>query len=230
MELILAADACKEYGANEVIALIPYMAYSRQDKAFLEGEVVSIRAVLKSLRSAGIETLITVDIHKEESLRYFDGKAINVEPWQVFANVLGSDVKEDALVIAPDKGAEKRAATLAREIGVNYVVFSKYRDRITGEIRHEYKDIKLEGKHVIIVDDIISTGGTVADIAKFVSERGAKKVYAVASHGLFVRNAVRRLRESRVDEVYVLNTVPQKENVKVLDVSPAVVNVLKELI
>ncbi|OYT52063.1 MAG: ribose-phosphate pyrophosphokinase [Desulfurococcales archaeon ex4484_204] len=220
VELLLAIDAVKEYGAKEITAFIPYLAYSRQDKVFLEGEAVSIRAVMRALKCLGLGRLITLDAHSESALSFFDGEVLNVDPSPIFADVLRGRVSKP-LIIAPDAGARKRAASLSKELGgVDFIVIKKFRDRYSGKISHEFlTDIDLAGKDVVVVDDIISTGGTIASIASYSKAKGALKVIAVASHGLFVGNAYDRLRRSGVDEIYVLRTVPPLS--KATYVSPA---------
>ncbi len=231
VELLLAIDAAVSYGASSISAVIPYMAYARQDRAFIEGEAVSIRALLRALRSAGLDRIYVIDIHKEDSLRHFSGSAYNIDPVPLFAKVL-QDKLSKPIVVAPDLGAEKKAKSLAKLLNTDFVVIKKYRDRRTGEVRHELPDVlDVHERDAVIVDDIISTGGTVAKIAKHLKSLNTRKVFVIASHGLFVRDALEKLRSSGVDQIYVLKTVGisiRDEYVSVLDPTELIANKIRE--
>lgn len=229
-ELILAIDTAKELGCRKVILVIPYLAYSRQDRAFLSGEAVSIKTLLKTLSSLGADYLITVDVHKGDSLKFFSGTAVNVNPVPLFAREL-SKVTKNPLVVAPDEGASSKAFELSRLIcGAEYVVFKKYRDRVTGLIRHEYADVDVRGRDAIVIDDIISTGSTVASIASYLVSRGASNVYVVCSHGLFIGDSLTKILSSGASRIYALNTVPTPQGVSVIDVTPLIATSLRDVI
>ncbi len=211
VELLIAVDALVSRGASRVIAVLPYLAYARQDREFLEGEGVSVRTVLRALRSAGVDGLYVVDVHKVDSLRFFGGPAKNLIAANTWAKALSREDIKAPLVVAPDVGASSRAKALSEKLGCDYLIIKKVRDRVTGEIRHKLPtDLRLTDKDVIVVDDIISTGGTISNVARYVRERGARSVFVVASHGLFVGRARNRVREAGVDKVIVLNTTALK--------------------
>ncbi len=212
VELLLSIDALNEVGAKEVRTIIPYMAYSRQDRTFLDGEAISIRLLLNTLYNLGVNGIITIDIHSKKAMSYFKGKMFNILPTKLFADKLkslGID-KSNAIVVAPDEGARERASKLSNELNLEYVVIKKFRDRVTGEIRHELpRELNVKGMNAIIIDDIISTGGTVANIGKYLRSKGVNKVIVVAAHGLFVGNALERLRSSGIDKIFLVLTVPK---------------------
>jgi len=118
VETLLLLDLLKEKGAEEITLIAPYLAYARQDREFLPGEAVSIRSILRSLRSAGADTLVTVEIHKEESLKFFDGKAINVSPFSYMASRVA--IEGSLVVLAPDLGALRRAKEFAEALGAEF--------------------------------------------------------------------------------------------------------------
>ncbi len=231
LELLFAVDALRNHGARNVRVVLTYLAYARQDREFLPGEAVSVRTVLRLLSSAGVDTLYVVDLHKPESLRHFTGQAKNIIPSKVFSNKLRSMGLKNPIVVSPDLGASHRAKALASGLGCEYFIIRKHRDRITGQIRHELpENMDVGGKEAVIVDDIISTGGTVANIASFLRRCGASAVFAVASHGLFVGEALRRLRGSGVDKVLTLNTLASRVNndlIEYVDVSPELIAALR---
>ncbi len=228
-ELLLSVDTAKDLGCKEVVAVVPYLAYSRQDRRFLDGEAVSVKAVLKLLGCVGVDYLITVDIHKAKSLEYFHGKALNLDPIPLIADSIRNVVKEP-VIIAPDQGASDKARELAQLIPkADYVVFKKYRDRSTGEVFHEALEIDIAGRDAVIVDDIISTGTTIANIASYIKERGVSRTYVVCSHPLFVGDALNKLRSNNVFKVYALNTVAVPEGVESIDVAPLIAGALRNL-
>ena len=210
MELFLTLDALREFRPSRIGALIPYLAYTRQDKVFLIGEPISIRAVLKCLSSLGLNYIVTIDVHNPAIAKYFDGSFHNILPIELFSRKIRELVDlNNLIVIAPDKGAEERARVFSKTLGVTYVVIQKFRDRVTGKITHKLPEaLPIEGKDVVIIDDIISTGGTIASIARYVRSRGANKVYVVVSHGLFVGKALEKIRNAGVNKVFVVRTVP----------------------
>ena len=233
LELFFAIDALHDHGALNIRVILTYLAYARQDREFLPGEAVSVRTLLRLLSNIGVDTLYVVDLHKPESLKYFAGQARNIIPFKVFSSKLRDMRLKDPIVVSPDLGASHRANALASELGCECFIIKKYRDRITGRIRHELpKNIDVSGKEVVIVDDIISTGGTVANIASFLRRCGASKVFVVASHGLFVDGALKKLMEAGVDKVFTLNTLAARidsDLIEYVDVSPELTNALKEL-
>ncbi|MEM0453464.1 MAG: ribose-phosphate pyrophosphokinase [Sulfolobales archaeon] len=229
-ELLLSIDTAKDLGCRDVIVVAPYLAYSRQDRRFLDGEPVSIKTVLKLLNSVGTNYLITVDMHKAESLKYFHGKTINLNPTRLFAEAI-SKVVNKPIVIAPDQGASGKAAELAKLLpDSEYVVFKKYRDRITGKITHETLDVDVSGRDAIVIDDIVSTGTTIASIASYIRGRGVSKTYVVCSHALLVGNAFEKVISSGVSKIYALNTLPLPEGVEVIDITPILSDAINNLI
>ena len=206
VEALLAADALKEATGLEPIVVVPYLAYARQDRVFLPGEAVSVRAVLSALHSAGYGGLIVVDIHKEDSLKYFPGRAVNVLPVRTLAKALEGFV-EDPLVVSPDKGAARRAEALSKALGTEYRIVEKFRDRVTGEIKHRFMPMpEVKERDVVVVDDIVSTGGTMASVASFLKEQGARRVIVAVSHGPLSEKALVRLTNAGVTKIFSMAT------------------------
>ncbi|MEB3758076.1 MAG: ribose-phosphate diphosphokinase [Desulfurococcales archaeon] len=222
-EALLALDKLRSQGYN-VILVTPYLAYSRQDKEFLKGEAVSVALLLRLLRSLGAEEFYTIEIHKMDSLRHFAGRAISLDPYPYMAGVLADKLPHpsDVLVLSPDLGAIDRARRFADAFGSEFDYIVKRRDRVTGEVYMEPKEIPARGRSIIIVDDIISTGGTMAKAARMLLEQGATDVYAVAAHGLLVGGAVDKLRNSGVKRIFVGDTLPPKEGVDQVELYPVV--------
>jgi ribose-phosphate pyrophosphokinase len=230
VETLLLLDLLREKGAEEIILVAPYLAYARQDREFLPGEVVSIRSILRSLKNAGADTLVTVEIHKEESLKFFNGKAINVSPFSYMASKVA--IEGSLVVLAPDLGALRRAREFAEAVGAEFDYLVKRRDRITGDITLEPKNVKVKGRNVVIVDDIISTGGTVAKAAELLLSQGAESITVVVAHALMAGDAASKLKKAGVSAVYAANTLPLREPglVQHIDITPLVADRLSEVL
>lgn len=204
IELLLLGDALKEKGFEKLIAVVPYLAYSRQDRVTKDGEPISVRAVMKAI---GIyyDELYVFDLHNPQTLEFFPGKAVNLSPARAIANYFKDKIGE-GIVLAPDKGALERAKAVAEILNVEFSHFEKKRISPT-EVQMTPVDIDVTGKNVLIVDDIISTGGTMIRAANILKKMGAKKIYVTATHGVFAEGAIERVSKA-VDELAVTNTIP----------------------
>ncbi|HUI85849.1 MAG TPA: ribose-phosphate pyrophosphokinase [Nitrososphaerales archaeon] len=219
-QLLLVSHHLSQEGAK-VTAVIPYLAYARQDKAFLPGEVLSLGVVSHLLRSAGVRRVVTVDIHSAEGLSLFASPIYSVSAIPDLVRYVRSKLeKEPAVVIAPDFGASKRTEAFATLYGSERLQVKKSRDRTTGEVTIEEPTLDVKGKTVLIVDDIISTGGTVEASAKSVIRQGAARVVAVCVHPLLVGEATAKLQKAGVSEIIATNTIPGKFSV--VDVTDAI--------
>lgn len=207
---MLLADAAKRSGFEKVSLVAPYMAYSRQDRVFLEGEPVSLDVALKALYYSGVDEFYTLEIHSRGSEKRFPGLSYSVSPFKDLASIVKG--RTGAVVIAPDRGALERARELAEAAGLEYDYLEKSRDRVTGEIVLEPKKLDVEGREVILVDDIISTGGTIAKAARMLRAQGARSVEVIVVHALMVGDALARLKDSGVSKVYACNTLPPIED------------------
>jgi len=233
VELLLTIETCKDLGASKIITVIPYIAYSRQDKRFRDGEPISIKTVLKLLGNVGADALLVVDIHKAESLKYFPGKAVEVTSLTLLGKKVCEKGVENPIILAPDLGALKRAKRVAEELGTEYDYMEKFRDRITGEITIKPKEIDVSGRDVLIIDDIISTGGTIAKTSKIIKSLGARRVLVAAAHSLLIGDAYERIVSSGVEYIYTANTVKRTKalpKLEIVDISSEVILGLKQIL
>jgi ribose-phosphate pyrophosphokinase len=228
VQLLLAVDAAKGAGASRVIVVVPYFAYARQDKRFLEGEPVSVGALLKAVEAAGADALAVVDIHKPSSLdEWLRIPHFNVLPVGELAGYFRGKLR-DPVVLAPDKGALHRAQLAAQVLGAEYDYLEKSRDRVTGEVKIAPKSVDVGGRDVLFIDDIISTGGTLVAAAKEVLALGAKRVYAACTHALLVSGALDKLYAAGVEEVVATDTVPSP--VSRVSVAEPIAEVVRKLL
>ena len=225
VELLLMVKTAKELGARRVAAVVPYLAYSRQDKRFLEGEAVSGRVLLELLGAAGVDFLVTVDIHSESILEELSYEAVNVTAMPLLARYLADLGLERPLVLSPDRRREREAGIVARELGTEHSWLEKTRDLKTGEVKTQVKELPVEGRDVVIVDDIISTGGTIANAARIVKEQGARRVVAACTHPILSPGAEERMRSAGVE--IVVGTDSVESSVSLVTVAPAVAEALK---
>lgn len=207
IQLALAADATKRCGAERITAVVPYLAYSRQDKMFLQGEAVSIEAIARMLKAAGINSLVTVNIHQEGILTRFPFPARTVSAIPLLAEHFIQKGFDKPFALAPDKGAVLLAEEAKNVLEGECGYLEKQRDRYTGQITMKRKAIDVDGKTVIIFDDVISTGGTIGLAAKTVKELGAEKVYAACVHPLLIGDAEKRIRKAGVEEIVGTDSV-----------------------
>jgi ribose-phosphate pyrophosphokinase len=227
LQLLIASHHLSQEGAK-VTAVVPYLAYARQDKEFLPGEGVTLGVVAHLMRSVGVRRLVTVDIHSAEGLSLFSFPAYSVSAVPALANYAKDNLAfRDAVVISPDFGASKRTEAFAALYGAKLVQLSKSRDKKTGEVEVKQAAMDAKGKDVMIVDDIISTGGTVKAAAEVVLSQGASRVVALCAHGLLIGDAQQKLEKSGVEKVIGTNTVPG--NFSQVDVTDALASHLKTL-
>jgi ribose-phosphate pyrophosphokinase len=210
LQIFLAAHYLSQEGAK-VHAVIPYLGYARQDKAFLSGEVVSLGVISHLLRSCGVMRVTTVDIHSAEGLALFAMPTYSVSAIPSLAHYVKRNLKlTSPLVVSPDFGSSKRTEAFAALYGAEHMRFAKERNRSTGEVKVETGRMEVEGREIIIVDDMISTGATIRAAAMKLKEAHAAKIIVACVHPLLLGDAHERLIESGVDEIIGTNTVPSK--------------------
>ena len=201
-ELFMMIDSVKRMGAKSVVVIVPYLAYTRQDKVFRPGESSFANVVFRFINSLGIDEFYTVDIHAQQVLKECTCKTVNIDSMKLLADYIKSKGAKDIIVVSPDKGAVERSEAFAKHFGENVPVdvFEKSRDVKTGDIKMSGK-LSLKNKDVVIADDIIATGGTMATAIKIAKKNGANKIYAVATHALLLDQARYRILKAGADEI-----------------------------
>jgi ribose-phosphate pyrophosphokinase len=203
VELFLLQNAVKEAGANKVTVIIPYLGYGRQDKKFETGEPISARAIAEHI-SLHADKAITVDPHKQHILDFFTIPACSCSAVPELAIYLKK--KDIDMVLAPDKGALDRARQASDIMGCSFDYIEKTRiDGATIEIKP--KNLQVNNKKVAIIDDIISTGGTMAKSIKELKKQGAKKILVACTHGLFAGEAIKKIISAGCNEIISTDTI-----------------------
>jgi ribose-phosphate pyrophosphokinase len=221
------AAAAKRNGAKKITAIVPYLAYARQDKIFLPGENISIETVAQMLQAVGVDQLVTVNIHAESALAKFPFPAQTVSAIPLLAEYFVAKSCGKAFALAPDKGAmyiaEQARSVLRGEAGH----LEKQRDRYTGQVTMAQQAFNVKGETVIIFDDIISTGGTIVAAAKILHELDAKRVFAACVHPLLVGDAEKRILDAGVEEIVGTDSVPN--HVSKVSLAPLLASELRAL-
>lgn len=242
MEFLLIADAAKDMGARKITGIIPYSAYARQDRRFQPGEAFSMKMVVNLMKSVGVESLLTVDTHyRHVGIGEFDLLGIpcfNLSACRILLSHIEDKVEGDLTTIGPDFGSSKMVKCAT---GEEMVLKKEKRCPICGLIAKQCKctaknktyvitevvsDFDFQGKNVVILDDIIASGGTMIKAIEKVKSEGASKVIAAATHGLFLKDSFRKLKEL-TDYLVVTDSIATP--VSNVSVAPLIVEAVKEL-
>ena len=211
--------------SSEVYAVIPYMGYARQDRQFLPGEIITMEVIAKMFKAAGATKIIVVDIHSEKALKHLQIPSKNVSAIDELVKYFKNLHLMNPLVVSPDKGGIQRARNFATLLGVDYIALEKHRDRKSGIVVIKTKDLDgVKGRDVIIIDDMISTGGSIVKAAEFLRKRKSGKIYVCCTHALLIKDAEKKIRRSGVTKVISTNTIPG--NTSIVDISSIIVKAL----
>ncbi len=224
LQLLMMIDAAKDLGAKKITAVVPYMAFARQDKRFLPGETVSVATVVKLVEACGADRFITVNIHSKEILKRFTIPTENLSAISMIAEHFKNRGMDGAFSLSPDRGAIGLAEEANQVLGGGCGWLSKERDRFTGEIQMEEKSFDVEDIDVIVFDDIISTGGTIAKALKILKNQGARKVYVACVHPLLIGEAEKKIIQSGAEEIVGTDSVPN--SVRKVSLAPIIAEAL----
>ena len=214
MELLIFIDALKRASAKEIIAIIPYFGYARQDRTINPHDPITAKLIANLLCAAGATRIVTMEFHTRQAQGFFDIPVDHMEPLPILAKYFekrGFSRNEDIVVVAPDIGSLKRARGFAKWLEVPLAIVEK---RKTENGEFEVKNLigDVREKKVILVDDMINTGKTICNAANALVKNGATEVYCCATHAVFSDNAVERLKNSIIKEVVVTDTIELKED------------------
>ncbi len=229
MQSLFMIGKAKKMGAT-VCAVIPYLAYARQDKEFLKGESVSMEIVGSLFNTSGAKNLVTVDVHSQMALSYLKIPAYNVSAVPLLANHFKSRRLVQALAVSPDMGGATRAQEFAKIYETSSIALAKSRDRKTGEVAIDQNAPELKtvnGRDAILIDDIISTGGSIIKATEVLLKAGCRRVYVACTHALLLNGALEKMIDAGVSEVVGTNTLPGQ--VSKVDVAPAICDQISKL-
>jgi len=203
--------------SSEVIAVIPYMGYARQDREFLPGEIVTMKVLGKLFKGAGASKVVAVDIHSLIGFKHFSIKTKNVTAIPDLVRYFKKLRLKNPLVVSPDQGGKERAREFGREFGTEHIALEKKRDRKTGKVQIQTKNVDVIERDLILVDDMISTGGSIVKATQFLKKQKCKRVYVACTHALLINNAENKIKNAGVTKIVSTNTIPGKTSI--VDVS-----------
>ncbi|ELZ19107.1 ribose-phosphate diphosphokinase [Natrinema limicola] len=222
LEVLQLQDAVREAGVEEVVTVLPYMGYGRQDKAFEPGHPISARAMARAI-STGADRVLTVDPHEEAVCEFFEPTATAVDAAGRLAEPLPDDLA-DPVFLSPDAGAIDLAETVCDAYGTGETdYFEKVRHSGT-EVEITPSDVDVADRDVVVVDDIIATGSTMSEAVGVLRERSVGRVFITCVHPLLARNAVTKLSRAGVEAIYGTDTI--ERGVSTVSVAPALASYL----
>ncbi len=224
MELLITIDALKRASARRITAVIPYYGYARQDRKARARDPITAKLLANVITASGAMRVITMDLHAGQIQGFFDIPVDHLPGVPILAEYFINKNLKDVIVVSPDLGGVTRSRDMAERIGASIAIIDKRRpEPNVAEIMNIIGEV--EGKTVVMIDDIIDTAGTITQGAEALLERGAKEVYACCTHGVLSGPAIERLQKSPIKEVVITNTIPLPEHkaidkVRVLSVAP----------
>ena len=210
MELLLTIDAAKRASADKVIAVMPYFGWARQDRKDKPRESIGAKLVANLLTAAGVDRIMTCDLHADQIQGFFDLPVDHIYASKVFIPYLKSLNIENLAIAAPDMGGAKRANAYAKELACPVIICHKSREK-ANVVASITAIGEVGGKNVVIVDDLIDTAGTLVKAAEVLMDKGAASVRACATHAVLSGPAYDRINNSCLKEVFVTDTIPLKE-------------------
>ncbi len=231
LELLLMVDAAKRASAYKVIAVMPYFGFARQDRKDRPRVSIGAKLIADMLSIAGIDRLITMDLHADQIQGFFNVPVDHLSAVAMFIPHIKQMGLKDIVIASPDTGGTKRANVFAKHLGTDMVICHKTRTKanlidsmtLIGEV---------ENKDVIIIDDIIDTGGTIAKAADLMKSKGARSVRACATHAVLSGSAIERLEASALDEILLTDTIPlhtKSNKITVLTCAPLFEDVIQKV-
>lgn len=230
-ELLLMIDAAKRASAKKIVAVIPYFGFARQDRKDKPRVAIGSKLVANLLTSAGVKRIVTMDLHADQIQGFFEVPVDHLYASTLFIDYIKKLNLPNLTMAAPDTGGTKRANSYAKHLGVDMVICYKHR-KVANQIESMTLIGDVKGKDIILIDDIIDTGGTIAKAADIIMDQGAASVRAMCTHAVLSGPAYERINSSKLTELVVTDTIPlqqQSDKIKVLSTAPLFADVIKRI-
>ncbi len=209
MELLIMIDAARRASAKRITAVIPYFGYARQDRKDQPRVAITAKLIANLLTTAGADRVITMDLHAAQIQGFFDIPFDHLYASPIFTGLFDNKL-ENLVVVSPDVGGIKLARSYAKRLGLQFVVLDKRRPKHNvAEVMHIIGEV--EGKDILLVDDLVDTAGTFTAAIAALKENGANKIYAAVTHPLFSGNAIEKIENSEIEVLYVTDTIETKK-------------------
>ena len=231
MEMLLMLDAAKRASARHITAVMPYFGWARQDRKDKPRVPIGAKLIAKLLETAGATRIITMDLHADQIQGFFEKPVDHLFASTIFLPYINSLNLSDLTIASPDMGGSKRAYAYSKYLSSDVVICYKQREK-ANVISHMELIGNVEGKNVILVDDMVDTAGTLTKAADLMKERGAISVRAICTHALLSGNAYEKIEKSQLEELIVTDSIPPKVShpkVKVLSCAPLFAEVMKKV-
>ena len=231
MELLILTDALKRSSANSITAVVPYFGYARQDRKAAPRVPISAKLVANMMQTAGIDRVVTMDLHAGQIQGFFDVPVDNLYGSLIFLDYLKEKNLKNPIIASPDVGGVARARSFAKKLSLDLVLVDKRREEANkSEVMNIIGDVA--GKDVILIDDMIDTAGTIVKAAGAFKEQGAKSVSAFCTHAVLSGPAYERIESGALDGLVVTDTIPLKQEsdrIKVISVAPLFGEVIRRV-
>ena len=233
MELLILIDAVKRASAGRINAVIPYYGYARQDRKIKARDPITAKLVANLLTTAGADRVVGMDLHAGQIQGYFDIPVDHLSAIPILARHFKNIVGENTVIVSPDLGGVTRARTFANILDLPIAIIEKRRPKVNvSEVMNVIGEI--EGRDVILVDDIIDTAGTIVKAASVLKSFGAKKVYGCATHGVLSGPALDRIHNSELEKFIITDTIPLSDmakidKIEVVSVAPILAEAIKRI-
>jgi ribose-phosphate pyrophosphokinase len=231
MEMLLMLDAAKRASARHITAVMPYFGWARQDRKDQPRVPIGAKLIAKLLESAGATRIITMDLHADQIQGFFEKPVDHLFASTIFLPYINALKLSNLTIASPDMGGSKRAYAYSKFLSSDVVICYKQREK-ANIISHMELIGNVEGKNVILVDDMVDTAGTLTKAADLMKERGALSVRAICTHALLSGNAYDKIENSKLEELIVTDSIPPKVShpkVKVLSCAPLFAEVMKNV-
>ena len=208
--LLLLISKARKFSKN-ISVVIPYMGYARQDREFLPGEIITINVISKLINSVGAIKLLVTDIHSKIALDHFTIPTKNVSAIPLLVNHIKKMKLKNPIVISPDQGGKNRALEFAKSLNVDCIALEKQRNRKTGKVKIISTNLQqVKNRDLILVDDMISTGGSIIKASKFLKKQKCKRIFVACTHALLINDAEDKIKKSGVTKIISTNSIPGK--------------------
>ena len=209
LHLLSEISKVRKY-SSKIYAVMPYIGYARQDREFLEGEIITISVIGQMLRTVGTKKIITIDIHSTKALKELKMSSENVTAVFELVKYFKKLRITNPLVVSPDSGGKQRAKEFANLLGTDFLYLEKNRNRKTGQVNILTSKVSVKNRNIILVDDMISTGGSIIKSTQFLKKQKCKRIFVACTHALLVNDAEKRIRNAGVSQIISTNTIPRK--------------------
>ncbi len=234
VELLLLIDAAERAGAAETTVVMPWMGYSLQDKTFQDGMPMSARVIADSISHQHVHQVVLADLHNPSVAGFYSVPTRILNTFPLFAQHIRQHVDQDFVVVAPDFGGLKRAHSYAQQLNAPLAHIEKTRNLETGEVTiHSLTGADIQGKACIVIDDVVSTGSTVVEVAEALEQAGAKSSHFYVTHFLYVPKSLERLTNSPLNSIVITDSVspsggfPESPKLTMLSLADTITNELK---